>query len=494
MLPSFIGLRVGMSPKPRKDGLFRLSIENGPGISESNSNGSRFLAPAVVLLFTLFTNTDTFAQTCDSTTDIGGHIFRDYNSDGAQTGTEPDFGDAGIQVTAYDSNNTAVATASVGNDGQYFLPLLGDGNDYRLEFVGLPDYLEFGAIGTDSDSSVRFVTGATCAVDVGVFNPSDYCDTDADLITTCFINDGVTVNPDSPAVVRFERGDGSLATSGRTDYLEFMDEVGSTYGVAYQRTQDLVFVGAFAKRHSAWGPAGPGGIYVIQNSSIAPTDPSNIAATITIPNAGSSARAVDGPALIGNCDTAATGTDYLRDSCFFDSVGKEGLGDVQISDDEKTLWTVNLFDRHLYEVDISPGSGYPVIDRGAIADPGCSGGADDWRPFALEYHDGELYVGGVCSGQSGNAFASRDASTSPDTVTDNIAQVSAHIAQFTDPKVSSAAVEVFRNTNMGFNRGRNTSYPPADNDGRWHAWLTTYDVDLMYVGDRPVLVSIVSPC
>jgi len=396
-----------------------------------------------------------YAQTACGTDpdDLGGTIWRDYNSDGIQDANELGFD--GVTVTAYDNDGNGVTT-TVNTDGTYnFSDIFATETHIRLEFSGLPDWMESSVHGTNSDTTVQIHTTATCDADLAVQNPSDYCESNPQMLTSCYIQGGTSTASSFASVVRWDK-DG--ATSGRNEYIEYTDEIGSLYGLTYQQASNLIFAGAFAKRHAAWGDGedgipgtsdDTGAIYVLNNIEI-PDTASNVVDIITIPNSGNTPRGVDGPALFGNggdCSTATTGTDWVRDSCFFDSLGKEGLGDLDLSHDGNTLWVVNLNDRHLYMVDVTPGGASygTVYDKGEIADPGCAV-SGDWRPFALEFHDGELYVGGVCSGETGNN-PSVDKSTTPWTYSDNIANVSTHVLRFNDPfnsaNGSAAATEIF---------------------------------------------------
>ncbi len=80
-------------------------------------------------------------------------------------------------------------------------------------------------------------------------------------------------------------------------------------------------------------------------------------------------------------------------------VGKRGLGDIELSDDERTLFAVNLNDRRLYSIDVATQA---VADRGAIPAPACNNGAA--RPFGLGFNNGVLYIGGVCDANAGTAI------------------------------------------------------------------------------------------
>lgn len=79
-------------------------------------------------------------------------------------------------------------------------------------------------------------------------------------------------------------------------------------------------------------------------------------------------------------------------------MGKRGLGGIAISDDDKTLYVMNLYQRSLLAIDIATKtliSNTPVDNPDAAL---CS--AEDVRPFAVSVHDGKVYIGVVCSAES----------------------------------------------------------------------------------------------
>jgi trimeric autotransporter adhesin len=136
---------------------------------------------------------------------------------------------------------------------------------------------------------------------------------------------------------------------------------------------------------------------------------------------------------------------------------------------------------------------------GAIPAPAAlSGRPGDWRPFALKYYHGKLYVGGVSSGQTNNTVISAkdgDGNTPPSallantnydmyTITDNIAEVAAYVMEIAAPLTSVAATEIFAKTDMGFPRGRRAFSPTDDprytrTNGRWRAWFDTKTIPTM---------------
>ena len=78
----------------------------------------------------------------------------------------------------------------------------------------------------------------------------------------------------------------------------------------------------------------------------------------------------------------------------FGKIGKVGIGDIDISEDEETLYVMSLNDKTVYAISTDDKS---LINSYPVPDPGCEGGV--FRPFAISYHQGALYVGGVCDAQ-----------------------------------------------------------------------------------------------
>ena len=407
-----------------------------------------------------------------STAQITGTVYADYDQNGSRVAGE--LGVGGIQLAAYDDANTMVASATSDQLGQFSLAPTTGGTTYRVEMT-IPSALGFYAPGecaVGDETDVVFVDGSASGVELGVHVPSDWCDASPDLVTTCFIagaHDAAGTDA-LGAIVRVPytlNGDNSASNQ----YLEYIDAVGATFGLAVHGDPDLdpstddslIFAGAYGKRPADWGP-GPvaattaeraGSIYVMRASNIGMAA-ATVLDTIVIPNAAAAVNPTpraqsfdpDGP---GGASPALG--DWERDSAMYAAVGKEGLGDLEISADGQTLWAMNLFDRNLYRVDLSGGIGsYSVVSMGSVADPGCAGGASDWRPFGLGEHHGELYVGGVCSGEANNTspvrYQTNDGSSPGDlsddtrTVllgTDNIGQVSAHVLRLADPLAAPAA-------------------------------------------------------
>lgn len=166
-------------------------------------------------------------------------------------------------------------------------------------------------------------------------------------------------------------------------------ETGSVWGLAYDARTHRVFTSALLKRHSALGPLGPGGIYVTSVEEAA-MEPFLSLDSLGFPTAPSLGERALSPAY-GKPD---------HDSLAFGLVGKVGLGGLAVSDDGRFLYTMNLYDRNLYRIDISVSDKKP--DRSSVTRyplPASKEAGGELRPFAVKYHKGRLYVGAVFDAQ-----------------------------------------------------------------------------------------------
>lgn len=228
--------------------------------------------------------------------------------------------------------------------------------------------------------------GTDQTVRVGVWNPADYAPLDPDYVLAIQASDNVPGSTRSLVISNWAlRGDGNgAATTPNTQGVTTIAtraQTGSIFGTAWSSLRDRVFSAAFAKAFVQYGPGGPGAIYVTDPTTGSP----NASTYVVIPDAGS---AVHG----------ATNTN--RDDAFYAAAGAESLGGLAISDDDQTLYVVNLNDRRLYEVDASGPTGV-IVGSTAITDPGCVGGV--WRPGAVTVDDGDVYVGGICDASTSGA-------------------------------------------------------------------------------------------
>ncbi|WP_119696678.1 SdrD B-like domain-containing protein [Microbacterium halotolerans] len=153
---------------------------------------------------------------------------------------------------------------------------------------------------------------------------------------------------------------------------------GTVYGIGVDSGYREIYAGAYAKRAAEYGPGGAGGIYRYD--------------------------ALDGEddglwAVVRDAGSTTHDWDADQDFDFRDRVSREGLGDIEVTEDNAFLTTVNLARDMLVTYDLSDrdtaaADRVPVQELAVPASlAGVDSDADFWTPFALEEHDGELYVG-----------------------------------------------------------------------------------------------------
>lgn len=372
---------------------------------------------------------------------ITGRAFRDYNQNGIweRTAAHKDNGEPGITISATcitdsgvdgvlgtaDDVQAAASPVSTDINGQYSLTV--PGSPCRVEAV-IPTAKSFLKSSAAGGSLVQFVDAAGTA-DFALENPSEYCQANPALVATCFFyGDPALAAPTTPAQHDIAGSLTSAALGAR-----FLD-TGATYGEAIQKDLDgaasgsaKIFSASFIRRHSGVKDRKTARIYMrdagstsaspfldldsLLGTNVAGVDPHPLtygASTYTYwiwyPYWSTIGyRCTYGDGTVRDYGTSMPPNCYFNDPDSFDAVGKRGLGDLDISEDGKTLYTVNLKTRQLYAIPV----GYPAvaptsaaqIGQFTIPTDGCSNAADA-RPFALAVKDGKVFVGGVCSGEN----------------------------------------------------------------------------------------------
>ncbi|MDT0445138.1 SdrD B-like domain-containing protein [Streptomyces johnsoniae] len=313
-------------------------------------------------------------------------VLRDFFGTGVINATM-DVPQRGIQVDVTDPAGNRV-TGVTDVTGRVVVPPSNEltGGRYRVD-VSVPepyqDYLQAAPASTAAnhfDSFTTFVDvsdGKDDSVTTGVWNPADYALPDSRYFVPIQSGAGGT---DTRALVAF--GTDARGTCPEQEacpeVLNTQDQVGTTYGLAYDRYRDQLFQSAFARRYTEYGPEGGGAIYLQPADGGAPT------LFATVP---------------GATETPHDTENLIKDAGFTDAPGKESIGGLALSEDGSTLYAVNLLTRSLVSFDATGPTASAPEETVPIPDPGCAS-AGDWRPFSVAAHDGGLYVGGVCSAES----------------------------------------------------------------------------------------------
>jgi hypothetical protein len=350
-----------------------------------------------------FSSTRSFASAPAGGYTINGIVFDDYNQNGVQDAREP--GINGVTVTAYNSANKAVATATSasvnGQLGQYTLNIPDGTGPVRVQFNDFgagavqPQLAGMFPSNHASGTPVQFVSGeqASNTVNMGLEYPREFCQNNPQLATSCYVRGDQTAV--APAVVRFPYDSSGTESSNPPTPLALTSDVGATWGLAYRRSSDDLFVAAYTKQLVGYKPhSDAASIYIIHNAST---------------SASSIKRFLDLNMLLhasaAKLNPHTTKDNLVPDLSAYDAVGKTGFGGMALSDDESTLYAMSLADRSLYAIPVGAAPDRPVaphatsISATPVPIPSdCK--ASDIRPFAVAAYRGLIYIGEVCSAES----------------------------------------------------------------------------------------------
>jgi protocatechuate 3,4-dioxygenase beta subunit len=348
--------------------------------------------------------------------DIAGQLFRDNNFDGAFTKANDQGFYAGVTVTAYD-NLGASKSVQTQVDGFYTIPTAGLTGPFRIE-VTVPSGFVPGPIGPDNKSTVRFESNPSATgVNFGLVNPRDYSQNNPDLITTQY--DFGEATSSQGAILRFPSTNNGYFNKASAPYpqqpvpttLAKVSQVGSLYGLARQAESDTIFAGAFVRRFVGTGPSGPGAIYAVDgsgsqtvNTLVDFNDLGNAKYTGMIPSGSTAADFSVGV----DSRRSVPGYDYFNDVNGRNLTHRIGLGDLELSPDSRTIYTVNLRTRELIEIpvtlsgtlDTSRQFRRTAVPLTLTLDPLNFNTPGDIRPFALDVQDGVVYVGSTYTAET----------------------------------------------------------------------------------------------
>lgn len=340
--------------------------------------------------------------TYTSTAQIGGKVYRDYNFNGQQDASSPQSRETGVQgvvVTVSNATGAVLGQTTTLANGTYVIPSIT--GFVKVEFANFPDGYVSGPQGGQSGTSIQFVTAPKADVSLGILYPSDYCQPDPLLVTACYVS-GNGLNPNGTAangdvLVGFRYS--SEGTSDMPPYHYANNaQIGTTFGVSYQKATRRLFMSAYIKRHVGLGELGAGGIYVVSGDS------TTFSATpfLDIDKIG-----IETGFELTNEERELSGkaAEHSADAKAYAKVGKAGIGSISISEDGKVLWLTNLFDRKLYAIELDsdndPATPPKDTDVKSFDVPEVKRANGVSRPWAVKFHRGKVYVGVTYTGENG---------------------------------------------------------------------------------------------
>jgi len=371
---------------------------------------------------------------------VSGIVFQDFASSGWYTTGAPEVGQprnrpvAGVTATAYDAQGDVVGTALSGTDGRYTVTVEDAFSaDLRVEFSGWdatkyePDFAAQGvappSMAGANETSVQFAQLGDTAVDFGLVIPDEVIQTNAPLSTviqyagrpgaTGNTSNGLTAIASQPWSLT-----GSSDTPGhfnQRNSLATFAQVGSTWGMTYNRTRNIMIASAVLKRMSGLyqGPTSAsddlGAIFrmddvLLGNGSHNPVATNSAerwfsVAGLPITNGGGT---VDLGTIGSNTDRGLNlSSTPARDIDAFAKSARVGLGGIATSLDGGTLWVTNLNDHKVYAIDITDTDAVPTA-AWQVPVP-VSANQQIW---ALTLYQGRLYAGVVDTGTDAGRSAS----------------------------------------------------------------------------------------
>jgi SdrD B-like domain/Secretion system C-terminal sorting domain len=336
---------------------------------------------------------------------ISGTAFKDFNFNGSQQSsgfpTEP--GAFGITVKAFNSANVQVGptkTTAVNGTYSFTVGEIPAGTAVRIEFTTASGVFN-GKNGTANGTDVQFVTAPSATVNYAIASQDWYSNTANPYVATngATNGDANTSGAGSPGVnnnlyifpYTMRNGANTAADDGGATRRRPNSELGAIFGMAFQKTTRTLLMSAYLKRHTGFGPNGIGAIY---KSTVDATGvPSAASLLVDVSavgiNVGTDPRTVALPTLsiTRNADVGV-----------FSEVGKRGIGGIDISEDGRDLFLVNMFEKKLHRINIgnplkTSFTAADVTGNWTITDPATGGLV--WHPMACKTANGKVYIGGV---------------------------------------------------------------------------------------------------
>ncbi|RYC72129.1 SdrD B-like domain-containing protein [Spirosoma sordidisoli] len=409
---------------------------------------------------------------------ISGVVYRDFNESGTRQYTAVstltgEIGVGGVTVTVYTATGaiagTAVTSSTTATQGQYSITPSVVG-PYRVQFANLPSGYFPGQRGTQSGTTVQFVNTTTlpvsATISLGINHPADYCQANPNYLVPCYVNGNsltTTGNAGTQGVL-VSLPYSSTGNSPTETALALNQQIGTVYGLAYQRAANQLYSSAFVKRHAGLGPGGAGAIYLTRVVS-----GTLVSSVFTTLSAGTVASNTD-RGLPANITTGN------HDPSVYDQVGKAGLGDIELSEDGTTLYAVNLADRSLYKIPITnPTSATPTAGTPTsytLPVPSQRTGSV-FRPFALKVYRDRVYVGGVTTNEgvpTSTTINFGAGSTTGNLITRDTTNMKAYVYEFNPTNNSFTQVLSFPLT---YKKGAtNNDRSGVDRAEYWLPWIS----------------------
>ncbi|EKX62959.1 Cna protein B-type domain protein [Streptomyces ipomoeae 91-03] len=294
----------------------------------------------------------------------------------------------GVRITLTDDRGTVLTRTTNRFGHALFTPAASRlrGGRYRVQVYN-PDPADLQPAVAGLGGGADVIRGNVGFVDVsgnrntiyttGFWKPGEYCQENPDLVSCSLAKGDVR---GEQGLTRFPSDFGATWPGPRPARLTDNTEQRAVFGIGVDRTGNK-YLGTSVKRHTEYGPRGAVNAIYRYNDG---TD--KVSPFVTLP---------------GTLTRHDSTNNYLNDNRIYRRVGREGLGDVDVSGDGRTLYAVNLNDSKLYRVPIH-GTGDSVrpgtLSSYTVPKPnGCEG---QWHPYGIGVRGKRVLVGGVCGAEN----------------------------------------------------------------------------------------------
>lgn len=446
-----------------------------------------------------------------------GTAFRDFNGNGTQDTLEPVIAAVGVALynaagascstTTNASGVWSIDTATCVGGG-----LSGASGGYRVEFSppAGATYLQNGvynpAAGA-SQSSVRFVAdNGVTNINMAYQNPAQYSQDNPPVTVPFFQNASAIgkITPSNPLQVGYMSFPWTATGTSETDQNNpdpsqdvSVSDVGTVWGAAFHRTTGHIFAAAALKRHSDLGlyarpaleaPAAAvnvDGVYILNYGyDVGGTFIGGFLLNGVVPSAGTGGAisvgtvtrrnqaATVAPGVATDQYSLSTQTTFPNSKSYdidaFAKVGTIGFGDAEMSEDDQSLWIVNLNQKSLIKINVSNEAAIPIngavisgslVSHYPISTTGLPTCAGQFRPWGLKFSDGFGYVGVVCDASGGTA-----------------ANLAGYVLRFdpNNPTTFTSVVTIALNYVRESSSYDNVTLPGGLSQNNWNPWQSTW--------------------
>jgi uncharacterized repeat protein (TIGR01451 family) len=333
---------------------------------------------------------------------ISGTVFRDFDLNGVQTATnpfEPGIPSAKVRIFVGASTTPIIKTTDGSGNYAYSITEAPKDSLIRVEFFNFPEALAPTSTPQGS-TDVQFVKAPATNIKVGLISDDEFCRIGEGLSVTtpCYVPGdpllgGSAGSADAIISFNYAASGEASASNFMPEHLATAAEVGSTWSSTYQKETKKLLFSSVVRRHVGLGPLGTGGIYKMDISTSTPVTTSYIDLKTLNINTGPDPHS----------GLAASKFARSNDSLTFHKAGKVGLGGVQFSRYQDTLYVINLYKRKMYRFPVAkplatPNPATTPVDSFMIPNPNCSNG--DFAPWCLKQRNGKYYLGVVCTAET----------------------------------------------------------------------------------------------